>query len=327
MWLTEFREANGLSIEDLGAEVRMAGKKLSPPVWIRDSTLIALETQPGYLVIPAFANLIAEVCGATAEQRDALTLPKHAGTWKPKGGAKAVRTRSSATESPWRRLPAVPGRRGGEQGAGKLPVAATNRLARALRPAEPPRVSNRGRPVVRVNGDGQVLATYRGPNHAANHCGVDHGMVLRRCMRAMKSNEFTGLGYTFRFQDEWVRMTKVERREDLDRARLWRGNPGAHRIHTQKTRKGHHRRAVVVIDREGRETRRYSSAREAAEAMGVPYGTVVAHCILKHGFTSHYTREGTGFVYADQWDAMDESAREAVARKQTRLQPAQAGGK
>ena len=87
MWLTDFREAHGLSVAQLGAVIRRAGARMDPPLRVSDVLLENLETRKGYRTVPKLANLIAEVCGATAKQRDALVLKKHRGKWAPKPGA------------------------------------------------------------------------------------------------------------------------------------------------------------------------------------------------------------------------------------------------
>lgn len=398
MWLTEFREAHGLSIEQLGWAVRMAGKRKEPQIFIRDTTLLNLEREPGYLVIPAFADLIAEVCGATPEQRDALTLPRYAGRWRPTGesGEMAealqacarkrapakpaeapriggnppqIRAQVTATTEPPSAAPcSTPKKRhqrravvvidwqgrelgryqsigdaAAETGIGRTLVhahccmrgdvkshmtrkslgfvfadewaamtpAQREKAGMKQIPAEEPMCA-RGRAVIAIDTDGQVLTTYRGPSHAANRCGISKDMVLRRCFRNMKSNEFSGLMITFRFKDEWERMSEEERRADLDRTRWCRGNPSTARIRAGKPKSGHFRRAVVVIDAEGHEVGRYSMAKEAAEAMAVPYPTATAHCCMTKGYRSHFTRKGYGFFYADEWDAMSEDAKEAA---------------
>ena len=297
MWLTEFRAAHGLSIEQLGRAVRMRGKTLDPPIYIRDTTLLNLERKPGYLVIPAFANLIAEVCGATAQQRDALTLPKHAGTWTPKGKPAGIGGHPRPGEKAVKEAKA-PAKR--EKTPAKLPIRATNELARSIRqPAVPPGHSTRKRPVVAIDTDGQARATYSSITHAAYSNDISREMVLMRCRRQIKSDEFAGLKYTFRFKDEWEGLTAEQRRADTSQK-------------GRKPRRGYFRYAVVVIDPEGHELGRYSNGTEAAKAMGESCCVVLRHCALSVGLSSHYTRKGRGYFYADEWDKMDEEAKAAA---------------
>ena len=83
MWLTQYRERQGLTLHELGRIIRQAGARHDPPKWVSDTLLERLEGERGFRTVPGLANLIAEVCGATAKQRDRLTLKKYRGQWTP----------------------------------------------------------------------------------------------------------------------------------------------------------------------------------------------------------------------------------------------------
>lgn len=296
-WLTAFRRAHGLSVEQLGAAIRRLGAQRTPEIGCSNLLLDMLECVKGFRTVPAIANLIAEACGATAAQRDALTLPKHAGTWTPKGKPAGIGGHPRPGEKAVKEAKA-PAKR--EKTPAKLPIRATNELARSIRqPAVPPSHSTRKRPVVAIDTDGQARATYSSITHAAYSNDISREMVLKRCRRQIKSDEFAGLKYTFRFKDEWEGMTAEQRRADTSKK-------------GRKPRRSYFRYAVVVIDPEGHELGRYSNGTEAAKAMGESCCAVLRHCALSVGLSSHYTRKGRGYFYADEWDGMDEEAKAAA---------------
>ena len=82
MWLTDYRRENNLELYELGEKVRRAGRRKNPALYVSDLLLHRLEVDPNFRTVPRIANLIAEVCWATPEQRDALVLDKYRGTWK-----------------------------------------------------------------------------------------------------------------------------------------------------------------------------------------------------------------------------------------------------
>ena len=87
MWLTDFRAQHGLDLGTLGYCIRVEGLRRNPPLRVSDQLLYMLERLEGFRTVPKLADLIAEVCGATAGQRDALVLERYRGTWTPKEGA------------------------------------------------------------------------------------------------------------------------------------------------------------------------------------------------------------------------------------------------
>ena len=180
MWLEDFRRAHGLTLEELGAHIRRQGKKRHPPITVSDTLLERLEGEPKFRTVPAIADLIAEACGATAEQRDRLVLEKHRGTWKPKPGRK-----------PALKL--------------KAPVE------------EEPEMENDGtsRPVVAVDRAGFVVFRFVSVKNAAARCGTSPHAVYERCLRRLVNNEFSKLGFTFRYAEEWDDMTEAQRRARL----------------------------------------------------------------------------------------------------------------
>lgn len=273
MWITDFRESYGLSIEQLGRLIRRLGAKKDPEIRCSDLLLYYLEDVKGFCTVPAIANLIAEACGATAAQRDELVLKQYRGTWKG-DGKPAIQPQTQ---------PPPP-----------LPV-------RRVRPVQ-------GRPVVALDVSGNVVGRYDNTVSAAACCGVIKSCVWRRCVRQMLRDEFELIGFTFRYADEWDRMTAEERRADMQRARMapekTKGQPPTPPPKGQ-CGKYTNARAVVILDQRGKLVGRYASNHEAAKAIGVATCTVNSRCMH---FDRHkpFTTSGYAIRYADDWDAMSE---------------------
>lgn len=64
MWITEYREQYGLELEQLGTMIRRAGRRKDPELWVSDTLLYRLETDPNFRTVPKLADLIAEPFGA-----------------------------------------------------------------------------------------------------------------------------------------------------------------------------------------------------------------------------------------------------------------------
>lgn len=184
MWITEFREANGMSLQDFGAIMRHRCRRAKLAGRISDGLIERLETEKGFVTHPHFANLIAEACGATARQRDAIVPEKYRGKWKP--GGKIATAGEVKRENPWRALPAVPRPRPPE----------------AEEPGKEHRGGSEKRPVVQLDRNGKVLAQFDSLKDAAKATGLSTSAIAERCMRRLKGNEFRRYGYTFRFRDE-----------------------------------------------------------------------------------------------------------------------------
>ena len=318
MWLTEFREANGLSLEALGKAVRRAGAKLDPPVKVSDTLLERLEIEPKFRTVPKIADLIAEVCGATAEQRDALVLEHYKGTWKPKrkgtGTAGKKTGTSSVTASGCATFPRGEGLGTAEE--------ATDRHTRA---------ENSCRPVVAVDRAGFALFRFASVHNAAARCGVTHKAVYPRCMRRLGRDEFALLGFTFRYADEWDAMTDAQRRADVQGQGTGAGERQAAPEGTEMTggakeaaapvvdRKwGKYMRPVVAADVTGREAGRWDSIKEACEATGVAQSTISKSIQGKRKGCRFVQGAGLAFVAAEAWDRMTEEERlEALGIKES----------
>lgn len=291
MWLEDFRRAHGLTLEELGAYIRRLGRKKHPEITVSDILLERLEGEPKFRTVPAIADLIAEACGATAQQRDRLVLEKDRGTWKPKPGRKpAPKPKAAIVE-------------------------------------EEPEPKNDGHhhPVVAVDRAGFAVMRFAGVKNAAARCGVSHKMVYSRCLRQLGRDEFRALGFTFRYAEEWDRMTDAERRADVagrtpsdpaSRATsLKEGGSGEtgetkETTSSDKTRHVHYQRGVVAVDRQGHEVARWDMVKHARLDTGVAESTISKSILGKRNAT--YVRGvNLAFIAAEEWDDMTEAQRQA----------------
>lgn len=85
MWIEDFRIKNGLELDEFTRRVNMHARKVNPPLesGVSDTLIHMLERQKNAVTHPRIANIIADVCGATAEQRDMIVAEIHRGQWNP----------------------------------------------------------------------------------------------------------------------------------------------------------------------------------------------------------------------------------------------------
>ena len=265
-WIREFRARYGLTLGDLGRYVRRLGDKRRPgwPMRCSGVTLERLESIPGYVTHPSIADLIADAVGATASQRDAIVAEGHRGTYRPRH----VKMR--------RPEPAPSAVRAPEYQA-------------SIKAA-----------IVKVDRGGEIVERYESVQMAADMNGIDESCVYKRCLRRIaREFHFMGVstGTTFRYADEWEKMTPEERERDLER-------PEASGVAYVRGMK----KAIVVIDREGNEIARYASAKDAAEALALCEPVIGNRC--RHGIRrDEFKLLGISFRYAEEWDAMAEARR------------------
>ena len=304
MWLEDFRRAHGLTLEELGAYIRRLGRKKHPEITVSDILLERLEGEPKFRTVPAIADLIAEACGATAQQRDRLVLEKDRGTWKPKPGRKpAPKPKAAIVE-------------------------------------EEPEPKNDGHhhPVVAVDRAGFAVMRFAGVKNAAARCGVSHKMVYSRCLRQLGRDEFRALGFTFRYAEEWDGMTDTERRADVAGRRTGTSSVSADALppvhgpagpvsletahsavsraldapegKAQETRHVHYQRGVVAVDREGHEVARWDMVKHAQLDTGVAQSTI-SKSIQGRRNAPYVRGVDLAFIDAEEWDDMTEAQRRA----------------
>lgn len=198
MWLTDYRAQYRLTLEQLGSMIRRVGRRKDPALWVSDLLIYRLETDPKFRTVPKLADLIAEVCGATAQQRDAMVLERYRGGWKPPRRRKAVKP------VPYEKPNAAAPPKGPRCSAKGLTHGPNNPFPGA-------------RAVVKIDRKGEVVARYASCNRAALQNSLREDQISSRCHRKGKSDEFRLTGFTFRFAEEWDGMTAEEQRADISR--------------------------------------------------------------------------------------------------------------
>ena len=99
MWIDEYRQRNGLELDDLARKVNAVGRELHPP-WdftVTDMLIHILEISKTPRTHPLIANAIAVACEATREQRDSIVDERHRGTFEP-----------ITVKCSWRDMPIIP---------------------------------------------------------------------------------------------------------------------------------------------------------------------------------------------------------------------------
>ena len=159
------------------------------------ATIKSLALEAEFVTCATLANRIAQYTGATAQQRDMLVNPIHHGEWKPDG----------------RRRRGKPANRHPQTPVGQLQD--TGQLQDAGQPA---------RAIVMIDTCGNELQRFAGLAEAEYFGDRKKIGILNRCDRKISSNtnEFNPHGTSYRWADEWDRMTQAERRADIENTLL-----------------------------------------------------------------------------------------------------------
>lgn len=178
MWIDEYRARYGLELDDMARRVNVAGRKLHPPLecTVTDTLIHILEISKVPRTHPRIANAIALACKATAEQRDSIVAERHRGKWKPPDGDYTLETLKDAPRKP-------------DCAVGE-------------------------RAVVQIDRNGYIIGRYKSVALAVMFCGVTQYAVTERCLRRAP-NEFDKYGFTFRYANEWDKLTMTEKLIDL----------------------------------------------------------------------------------------------------------------
>lgn len=277
MWITDFRAQFGLTIPQLGAAIRRHGARQEPPLRVSDILLERLETDPNFRTVPKLADLIAEACGASAKQRDALVLPQYRGKGKNRRAGRGPLPAMVKKEAP-------------------TPKPTAPAEAPQPKPPAPRREFNRARQVVKVNAQGEELRRYGSCNAAARNNPFTECQVTRRCHRRCETDEFRQAGYTFRFAAEWDAMTRDERLADLTATRGAVGRRGSGT---------HGAQMVTVIGRHG-SIRHFDSIKAAAEGCGVGYALLQKLLSQAQNTPTRAAElDGVRFMFTTTWDNLD----------------------
>lgn len=172
MWIEDYRRREGLELYELARKLNKYRREHYPEQCgtITDSLLYMLERDKNAVTHPLIANVIAEVCGATVEQRDMIVADIHKGTWEPEKETPVLRPK-------------------------RVPIGA--------------------KPVVKIDRNRNIVGWFESVADASRRDGHNETVVRNRC-KHRANYEFNSLfPYTYRYEDEWLKMTEEERIEDL----------------------------------------------------------------------------------------------------------------
>lgn len=288
MWLTDYRAQYGLTLEQLGSMIRRAGRRKDPELWCSDLLLYRLETDPKFRTVPKLADLIAEVCGATAQQRDELVLERYRGKWKP------PRRRKQVKAAPYEKPKAVEPPKKTRCPAEFVPQKPALKVAHE---------------VVRLNRDGQELGRYASVSRASLNSLATSDQIISRCARRYTLDEFKAFGYTFRYAEEWDCMTEDERRKDLARTDNIKGDRGGNR----------RSQMVTVIDSKGHAVD-YDNVAIAAVNVGLGYAAAYKRLRRAQDRPIHADRtKGLTLMYTRDWLDLTPEERDLIWREDVEL--------
>lgn len=283
MWLTEFRELWGLSIETLGALIRRYAARKAQNLRVSDTLLERLETEANFRTVPKLADVIALACGATAAQRDELVLDRFRG--------RPYQSKAKADEPPVIAM-LEQARGGGSQ-------------IRPTKPAPEPHT----RPVVMIDKNGEELLRYRSIVSAVEDTGICKEAILSRINRTKQMDEFEGYGVSFRLAEEWDRMTEAQRKADAQRTKP--PKPGKAKPKPQGWGGARHYKTVTVVDPDDGQVFHYDSVKDAAAGTGFTVGTLSKRV---SAFDPLHIRRIGGYIWmsTEDWKRMPPELREKL---------------
>lgn len=200
-WIEKFRRENGISQEEMAKLVRKCkiGKK---QVGCSGKLIDILEC--GGITAPGIAAMIVKVCGGTAEQFDSIVDEIWRGKWKP--GMKADFYYKIA-EEPHEFVCA--------------PKEPKKEKPKVEKPKEKKPHEDKRKSVVQIGRDGIEIMRFASVSEAAEYANVSIGSVSQRCNRIIseKTDEFKMAKCTWRFAEDWDKMTENQRAEEMRFAR------------------------------------------------------------------------------------------------------------
>lgn len=178
MWIEDYRKQKGIELDEFARLVNIAGRRMKPPLEgvVSDTLIHTLERMRTPRTHPRIADAIATVCGATQEQRDSIVDARHKGTWEK--------------------------------------ISFVDTWHKAVKEEENGHKIGYEKPVVKVNSNGKILARYGSLTAAENNGSMSLDAIRTRCRHGIK-NEFVKQDFTYRFADEWDKMTQLQRLQDL----------------------------------------------------------------------------------------------------------------
>lgn len=218
MWITDYRERMGLELYQLQQIINVYNRQIPGHnrIYVSEQLLYILENIKNPVTHPYIANLIADVCEATREQRDSIVSEKYRGKWKPSDKSKKrvqkaveiIRTNNYETYIAVNR---------------EVENEEPNPVYMDYDMTEYSQYPANRRGVVMINKDGEEVDRFNSLKDAEYMCGIGRNSIARRCLRQTMrdfdcSNPITHrrrFDYTFRYADEWDSMTKEEQKHDV----------------------------------------------------------------------------------------------------------------
>lgn len=179
---------------------------LSDQTCVSEHLLRILQNQHGGVTHPKIADRIADFIGATPEERDSIVHKKHRGTYTPNPKNPALkRNKVRRIETP-----------------------------EVYRPNTPTSV------IAVINSNGRILATHNSLNDVAIQYGCNVSLVRNRCEKSIVYyDEFSELGVSFRYYEQWKDLSDTDRKKDVDFIRQRNAeNRRSQKAKSKKKRKG-----------------------------------------------------------------------------------------
>ena len=222
-------------------------------------------------------NMIAHACGATKAQRDMFLV-------------------KGRREYPFKHSPARVKR---EERRKPTMQASPEREAEKKKS----RYDHNSRAVVVLDRAGNEVKRCESMTEAAEIMCLSAQSVRARCAHKVPSEYGAGQIYSARYAEEWDAMTPTARAADIRKARESGGEV------KRSKRDCAYRKAVVVLDKTGRELARYASINEASRGEVINDDCIRNRCYRRvwQEFTS--TNDST-YRFADEWDEMTPEQRQ-----------------
>ncbi len=208
MWITDYRESKELELWQFQQQVNEYGKKMENPLCgtVSGHLIHMLEVDKNAVTHPRIADVIAILCGATSKQRDMIVDKKHWNTFDP----------SSVNQELLDEINNKPFIKGVDYHKTSKPKS------------ERKDTSNNKCAVVKLDMSGNTIERYDSITGAAEAENMGYDAVKSRCKRLVKkelgvfkqkNGSVSEFKYTFRFANEWDKMTREQKLEDVKRSR------------------------------------------------------------------------------------------------------------
>lgn len=267
-WIEAYRQKLGMSREQFAAAVtRELGGTGERRKCVSANLIYMLENWPKCVTHPALITMIAHACGATKAQRDQFLAKERRGY-------------------PFRHFPA----RVRSEAPRRAPM-------KEEKPERNHRHDHARIAVVVLDRTGRVVRRCESMLDAAEVIGMTAPSVRARCLRRAAHEFCAGSVYTCRYAAEWDGMSQTARAADMRRALELGGDM------KRKPNGGLAKRAVVVLDKAGRELARYDSIMEASRGEVTNDDYIRTRCYRK--VRAEFTgKNDSTYRFAADWDKM-----------------------